>query len=195
VNWTVCLVAVRLCTAGILWTELCVWLQWGYVLLADCELNSVFCCSEVMYCWHIVNWTVCLVVVRVCTAGGLWTELCVWLQWGYIPLAYSELNCVSGCSEVMYCWRIVNWTVCLFAVRLCTSGGLWTELCVFWRWGYLLLAGCELYCVSGSSEVIYCWRIVNWTLCLFAVRLYTAGGLWTELRVFLLCVQEIRISL
>ena len=37
---TVCLVAVRLCTAAGFWTELCVWLQWGYVLLADFELNT-----------------------------------------------------------------------------------------------------------------------------------------------------------
>ena len=107
----VCLVAVRLCT------------------LADCELNCVSGCGEVMYCWRAVSWTVCLVAVRLCTAGGLWTELCVWLQWGYVLLACCELNCVSGCSEVMYCWWIVNWTVCLVAVSLCTVGGFWKELC------------------------------------------------------------------
>ena len=47
----------------------------------------------------------------------------------------------------MYCWRNVNWTVCLVAVRLCTAGGMWTELFVVLRWGYVLLAECELNCV------------------------------------------------
>ena len=182
VNWTVCLVAVRLCTAGGLWTELCVWLQLGYVLLACCELNCVSGCGKVMYCWWVVSWTVCLVAVRLCTAGVLWTELCVWLQWGYVLLVCCELNCVSVCGEVMSCWRAVNLTVCLVAVRLCTAGGLWTELCVWLQWGYVLLVGCELNCVSGCSEVMYCWRIVNWTVCLVAVRLCTAGGIWTEHR-------------
>jgi len=173
VNWTVCLFAVRLCTAGGLWTELCVCLQWGcvmladcelkcvclqwvYVLLADCELYGVFGCSEVMYCWRIVNWTVCLVAVRLCTAGILWTELCVWLQWGYILLADCELNGVSGCSEVMYCWQIVIWTVCFVVVRICTPSGLRTELCVWLQWGYVLLADCELNCVFCCSEFMYC---------------------------------------
>jgi len=124
----VCLVAMRLCTLGGLWTELCVWLQWDYVLLEGSELN-------------------CVSVLR----------------WGYVLLEGSELNCVSGCKEVMYCWRFVNWTVCLVAMRLCTAGGFWSELCVCLRWGYVLLAVCELNCVSGCGEVIYCWRVLKWT--------------------------------
>ena len=100
-----------------------------------------------------MNWTVCLVAVRLCTAGGLWTELWVWLQWGYILVEYCELNCVSVCSEVIYCWRAVNCTVCLVAVRLCSAGGLWTELCVSLRWEYVLLADCELNCVCDCGEV------------------------------------------
>ena len=190
-NWTVCRFAVSLCTAGQLWAVHCVWLQWGYVLLADCELNCASGCSEIVYCWRILNWTMCLFVVRLCTAGGLWTELCFYLRWGYVLLGGCELYSVSGCSEVMYCWRIVNWTVCFFAVRLCTAGGLWSEMSVFLRWGYVLLADCELNCVSVCVEVMYCWRIVNWTMCLFAVRLCTAGGLWTEQFVCLLWGQVI----
>ena len=75
------------------------------------EDGFVFGCSEVTYCWRIVKWTVCLFAVRLCTAGVLWAELCFWLQWGYVLLADCELNCVSVCSEVMYCWRTVNWTL------------------------------------------------------------------------------------
>ena len=41
------LFAVRLYTAGGLWTALCVWLQWDYVVLADCELNYVCDWGEV----------------------------------------------------------------------------------------------------------------------------------------------------
>ena len=140
---SVCLVAVRLCTAGGMWTEMCVWLRWGCVLLAECELKCVSGCGEVMYCF------------------GKWTETCVWLRWVYVLLAECELNSVSGCVEVMYCWRIVNWTVCLFAVRLCTVGGMWTELCVWLRWGYVLLADCELNCVLCCGVVMYSWRNVN----------------------------------
>ena len=149
VNWTLCL------------------LRWDYILLAVCELYYISCYSEVMSCWRIVSWTLCLFAVRLCTAGGLWTELCVWLQWDCVMLADFELNYVS------------------FAVSLYIAGGLWTELCVVLRWVYVLLASCELYIVSGCSEVMYCWRIVNWTVRLVAVRLCTAGGFWTELCVFL----------
>ena len=141
VNRNVCLVAVRLCIPGGLWNELCVWLQWGYVLLTDCELICVSVCSEVIYWWRIVNLIVC----------------------GYVLLADIELNSFSGCGEFMYSWRIVNWTLCVVAVKLCTAGGLWTQLCAWLRWGYALVADCELNCVSGCGEVMYSWRILNWT--------------------------------
>jgi len=147
VNWTVCLVEVRLCTAGGLWTEMCIWLLWGFKLLADCELNCVSGCIAVMYCWRV------------------WTELCVWLQLGYVLLVDCELNCVSSCGEVMYCWRIVNWILYLVALRFSTPGGLWTELCVCFHCGYVLLV------------------CLNRTVFLVAVRVCTAGGLWTELCV------------
>jgi len=180
VNWTVCLVAVRLCTAGGLWTELCVWLQWGYVLLEYCELNCdwlqcvyidltdfdlsrVSGCSLVLYSWGIMNWIVCLVVVWLYTTGG------------------SELNCVSGCFVVIYSWRIVNWTVCLLAVKLCTACG--SELnCVWLQWGYVLLADCEPNCV-WLQWIFVLLAGLNWNLCLVAVRLCTPGGLWIELFV------------
>jgi len=120
----------------------------SFLLRTGCELNCVSVCSEVTYCWRAVIWTVCLVAVRLCTADGLWAELCVWLQWGYVLLSCCDLNFVSGCSEVMYCWRAVNWTLCLFSVRLCTAGIFWTELCVCFRWVCVLLADCEINSVS-----------------------------------------------
>jgi len=145
---------MRLCTTVGFLTELCVCLQCGYVELADFELNCVSCCGEVTYCWRILNWTVCLVEVRLCTAGGFWTELCIWFQWGYILLSDlnwtvrrvavllymsggSGLYCVSGFSEFMYSWPV------------------WNELCVWLQWDYVFLAGSELNCVSGCIEVIY----------------------------------------
>jgi len=145
---------------------------------------TVSVCSDVMYCWRIVKWTVCLFTVMLCIVGGLWTELCVCLQWCYVLLADCELNCVSVCSDVMYCWRIVNWNVCLVTVRLCNTGGLWTELCVYLQWGYVMLADCKLNFVSVCSEVMYSWRVVICTVCLFAASLRTAVGLWTELCVW-----------
>jgi len=236
-NWTVCLFAIRLCRADGLWTELCVLLRWGKVLLADfvlncasvfseviyccristepccglqcgyiclavldcivclvsvnlctpdrSELNCVSGCNEVMYCWRVLNWTVCLVALKLCTTSGLWSELCVSLQVGYVMLADSELNCVSFCSEVVYYWRIFNWTVSLVAMRLCSAGGFWTELCVLFQWCFVLLAVFELNCVSVCSDVMYCWLILNWTECLVALRLCTAGELWPELYVWL----------
>ena len=49
-------------------------------MLADCELNCVSGCSEVMYCWRNFSRNVCLVAVRLLNPGGFLTENCVWLQ-------------------------------------------------------------------------------------------------------------------
>ena len=122
VKWTVCVVAVRLCIADRLWTVLRVCLQWGYLLMADCEFNCVW----------------------LCIAGRYWTEQFFWLRWVYVFLADCKLNSMCGCGEVMYCWRFVNLIVCVVAVRLCIGSGLWTELCVWLRWGYVQLADSEL---------------------------------------------------
>ena len=195
-----------LCRAGGFWTELCVLLRWGNVLLADFELNCasgfsevIYCCristelcvglqccyiclagldcivclvsvnlctpdrsemncvsgcNEIMYFWRVLNWTVCLVALKLYTTSGLSSQLCVWLQVGYVMLAHSELNFVSFCSEVMYSWRIFNWTVSLVAMRLCSAGGFWTELCVWFQWYFVLLVVFELNCVSVCSEVM-----------------------------------------
>ena len=67
---------------------------------------------------------------------------------------------VLGCGEVMYCWRIVNWTV---------SGCV--EFKYYWRIVNWTVSGCSevMYCcrivnwtVTGCSDVMYCWRILNW---------------------------------
>ena len=165
--------------------------------MADCELKCVCGCGEFMYCWRIVNWTLCVVAVNLCIAGGLWTELCVWLRWDYVlwrivnwTLFEVAVNlcitgglgtelCVCVSVEFMYCWRIVNWTLCVFAVRLSISGGLWTGICVWFQWDYILLADWKLNCVSVWNKFIYCGRILNWTEFLVAVSFCIPDGLWT----------------